>query len=147
MIYSELFNSKKVILEILENFVNGYKGEDTKAIKALSNKIEHMCFNIGCPSAVEPMLRSIINRKLKRWYTIPLYLYKNSSSMVTTVITKIDKRKKTHLAEKYFLDKGGDSFDRPIVMEGHFRWDFDCYILTRDATDYISKFFFNCTYI
>lgn len=52
--------------ESLELQFSEFSLEERESIKALLNKIEHMVFYIGCTNSVEPMLRSICGRKIKR---------------------------------------------------------------------------------
>ena len=52
---------------LLGNFQNDYDGDQPELIKALADKIEHICIYLGSPCSIKPMLRSIVTLKLKRW--------------------------------------------------------------------------------
>lgn len=57
----EIYSNHRQLLEKeLASFVSSYSGPSPDSIKALADKIDHMCNNIGCPSSVLPMLSAIL---------------------------------------------------------------------------------------
>ena len=109
------------LLHELELFKSNYKGNEAIAIYALADKIYHMCTNIGSPSSVEPMLKSIVSGKIKRWY-------KDYDGVI-----QVKTKYKNEINRKYAPNLRGD------LIEGHFRWNFKGYKISRSARDYISR--------
>ena len=50
-----------------ENNPKYLSNADYEALGALADKMEHMIFNIGCPTSIKGMLNSIVERKIKHW--------------------------------------------------------------------------------
>lgn len=129
--------------------------EEFDAIEALADKIEHMIFNIGCPNSVQPMLHSIITRKIKHWqgsdsvetddrtYFVP-YKDEQGQTRTRTLITKghrKGKQLKTR-SEKIIVKKSAGYYgDKGIILTGHFRWNNRGYLLSRKATDMLEDYY------
>lgn len=126
-------NKDKLVTKYLEDFVSNYTGDNPKTIKALSDKIQHMCFHIGCPISVKPMLNSICKMQIKKWQAE--YEYGNDKNV---------RGKQLHGAPQWQLDKYYQTKDGKHKIDiGHFRWDWTAYMITRDDAEYIMKYFFN----
>lgn len=125
---------------------------DFEAIEALTDKIKHMVLNIGCPNSVLPMLQSIVTRRIKRWQGNDALETKDHTVWVCgtdsvrgknkTVVKGFKKGKqlksKDQLARvaksvEYYGDKG-------TILVGHFRWNNRGYLLSRRATELLSKY-------
>lgn len=131
--------------------------DDFDAIEALSDKINHMTNNIGCPCSVEPMIQSIITRKLKHWqgsdsvetddckFHVPI-VGTDGITRTKSFITKghrKGKQLKTR-SEKIIVKKSvGYYKDKGIILSGHFRWNSRGYILSRRATDLLESYYLN----
>ncbi|WP_300571169.1 hypothetical protein [Flavobacterium sp.] len=129
--------------------------EDFEAIEALSDKIKHMILNIGCPNSVEPMLLSIISRKIKHWQAhdnvetkdVTRYHYNNETKEGKTIIVKKGFKKGRQLKNSNDLDKVYNIdgyYHIPIekrVISGHFRWNNRGYLLSRLATDLLDEYY------
>jgi hypothetical protein len=134
---------------------------DFDALEALVGKIEHMVFNIGCPISVDPMIQSIITRRLKHWQgsdsvetkdrkNHTAYKDENGITRLKTIITKghrKGKQLKTKAEKRVVLQ----SFEygatkrgaQGHILTGHFRWNNRGYILSRRATEILESFYYN----
>lgn len=140
-----------------ENDPDFLSKEDFDGIQALTSKIQHMCIQIGCPNSVNPMIESIINRKLKRWLG-------NDPLMGSTE----DKHKSVRVEGKLFpklkksfvgyhkgkqlrtnndlarVRKSQTYYNDPSeVLVGHFRWNNRGYILSRQCTELLSHYYYS----
>lgn len=108
--------------------------EDFEAIEALSNKMNHMMFNIGCPNSIEPMLNSIIERKLKCWQANELFLGGDAEW----------KKKGYQIKTRDCRNRAIKNVERKHhgnnIIKGHFRWNNRGYILSRRATDLLEDY-------
>lgn len=132
--------------------------DDFDAIEALSGKISHMVYNIGCPSSVEPMIQSIITRKLKHWqgsdsietddrkYHIPV-VGADGITRAKMLITKGHRKGKQLKSrdEKRIVWQSKDWMhqEKGFILTGHFRWNNRGYILSRRATELLESFYLN----
>lgn len=166
--YNALLDARllEMVCFFQDNMWDGYSDEndpkfiskdDFDAIEALSRKISHMVYNIGCPCSVEPMIQSIITRKLKHWqgsdsietddrkYHVPV-VGADGLTRAKTIITKghrKGKQLKTR-SEKIIVKKSAGYYgDKGIILSGHFRWNNRGYILSRRATDLLESFYLN----
>lgn len=119
-------NQRKLLQNELDAFIDSYTGENAEAIKALTEKIYHMCFNIGSPSSVKPMLESIVTGKVKTWSND----YDDRGKQLTGYHI-------SYITNKYQDIRTG----KLNIVKGHFRWDFKAYTLDRDDLLYIKKHF------
>lgn len=103
--------------------------DDFEAIQALTDKIEHMVLNIGCPNSVKPMLKSICNRKIKYWCGYDLYCCDKGEQLKTK-----DKRNMVKKATEFEWQRNG-------ILKGHFRWNNRGYMLSRKATDLLELYY------
>lgn len=111
---------------ILSQFhTESFSDDEIKSVIALLGKIEHMVFAIGCPNSVEPMLRSICDRKVKRWLGVNLDFNKNK------------KGKQLKSKDELSMTKEGG------ILVGHFRWNDRGYVLTRNVTNLLQKLIFS----
>lgn len=166
--YTKMIDAKllEMVCFFQENCWDGYSdendpkfitNEDFEAIEALSDKINHMIFNIGCPVSVEPMIQSIISRKLKHWQgsdsvetddrkDYVRYVGEDGITKAKLVITKghrKGKQLKTR-SEKIIVKKSRSYYgNKGIILTGHFRWNNRGYILSRRATDLLDTFYVN----
>lgn len=138
---------RKTLTDDLDKFIKMYNGTQLNLISALADKIKHMCINIGSPSSVMPMLKSIVKGKLKSWYL----------GDYNTLPVKLNPR--MHIAEKdrkysdweYVQIEGTtgecESHWRKIVtsknyIKGHFRWNFgNAYVANYETRNYIQAYF------
>jgi hypothetical protein len=136
----DLWKYKSNIQSVLEAFVNQYNGDEIEPIKALADKIKHMTFRIGSPSSVASMLKSICSRKVKRYFKSVRckkgYYYQHKSK----AYVKIPKYMSNNEAKARNIDEWGNH--EGDFLQGHFRWNYRAYMLTREHTDYINQFFF-----
>lgn len=128
--------------------------EDFEAIEALSDKIKHMIIYIGSPISVEPMLQSIVTRRIKHWQAADniettdktRYEYDEKKGKGRKVITSKGFKKGKQLknnndlrrvyeSEPYYKNKVQDR-----VISGHFRWNNRGYILSRLTTDLLGEY-------
>ncbi len=133
--------------------------EEFDAIEALADKIEHMMFNIGCPNSVQPMLQSIITRRLKHWQGSDSvetkdrkgfiqYKDENGQTRLKTIITKGHKKGK-QLKSKDERRIVLESFEYGVtkrgaqghILTGHFRWNNRGYLLSRKVTDMLEDYY------
>jgi len=167
--YDKLMDAKllEMVCFFQDNMWDGFSDEDDPnfiskddfdAIEALSDKIKHMTYNIGCPNSVAPMLESIITRKLKGWqgsdsvetddrvYHVP-YVGEDGITRTKKLVTKGHKKGKQikSTAEKYIVLKSKDWMfhEKGFIIRGHFRWNNRGYILSRRATDLLQDFYLN----
>lgn len=136
-----------------ENDPKFISNEDFEAIQALTDKIEHMTFNIGCGISVEPMLQSVCQRKIKHWQA------DNNVETKDIIKYSFDKEKRTtHTIKRMGFRKGkqlknNDELRRVYtedgyyhikpqdrIISGHFRWNNRGYILSRRATDLLAYY-------
>ena len=130
--------------------------DDYKAIEALADKMKHMILNIGCPTSIEGMLISIIERKIKHWQAYDCvesddktrYEYDKTLGRGRTIITSKgfkkgkqlknndDLRRVFEASEKWYRRHNVNS-----VISGHFRWNNRGYILSRVATDALNDYY------
>jgi len=106
---------------------------DFVALQALSDKIYHMVFNIGCPLSVPEMLNSICDRKIKYWAS------HWSDDHGKQLKTKSD-RAKVITDGKYKYQR---KYNKIMVDKGHFRWNRKGYTLSRVATDLLRFYTIN----
>jgi len=132
--------------------------DDFDALEALADKISHMVFNIGSPTSVEPMIQSIISRKIKCWqgsdsvetndrvYHVP-YVGADGITRTKRMVTKGHRKGKQLKStdEKRIVHKSKDWMhgDKGIVLRGHFRWNNRAYLLSRLATDLLNEYYLN----
>ena len=126
---------KSNIQNVLSAFVEQYNGNEIEPIKALADKIEHMTFHIGSPSSVVPMLKSICSRKVKRWYRDPHKLWYKDNKGQTQLALRLQ-------VPSWMSNKTAKALSRFDFLQGHSRWNYRAYMLTREHTDYINQFFF-----
>lgn len=100
--------------------------EDFEAIQALTDKIKHMVYNIGCPGSVPEMLRSISQRKIKYWQA-------EGDDKGKQLKRKQDRIKARSL--EYY-----SKYRKRMVIKGHFRWNHRAYTLSRVATDLLAEY-------
>jgi hypothetical protein len=133
--------------------------EEFDSMEALADKIEHMMLYIGCPNSVQPMLQSILTRKIKHWQGSDSVETKDRKTHSTYVDGKGQTRLKTHITKGHKKGKQLKTKDeRRIVLEsfeygvtkkgaqghiltGHFRWNNRGYMLTRKVTDMLQDFY------
>jgi SUMO ligase MMS21 Smc5/6 complex component len=129
--------------------------EDFEGIEALVGKIKHMIFNIGCPLSIEPMLLSIISRKIKHWQANDnvetkdktRYEFDKKLGRGKTIITSKGFKKGKQLKNNSDLRRvySNSSYYRDEVqnrvISGHFRWNNRGYILSRVATDALLDYY------
>jgi hypothetical protein len=104
--------------------------DDFEDIQALSDKMKHMIFNIGCPNSIEGMLWSISERKIKYWGSY----YSNHHGK--QLRTKADRA-------MVIKDNQYKSYKNKTVIKGHFRWNHRAYTLSRRATDLLGYYLVN----
>jgi hypothetical protein len=135
-----------ILKKELEGFIQEYNGDQPFLISALAEKIEHMCVQIGSPSSVMPMLKSIVNGKIKTWSTN----YDNFGEKLNPRMHRAElERKHCDLKHKQIEGTKGDkeSHWRRIVItenfiKGHFRWNHGgTYIANYHTRDYIKAYF------
>lgn len=118
-----------------ENDPKFITNEDFEAIEALSDKMKHMIFNIGCPNSIEPMLNSIIERKIKHWQNHELFYGGDAKH----------KQKGYQLKSKDDLNRARYNHENiknvDGIIKGHFRWNNRGYILSRRATDLLNDYY------
>ncbi len=125
-------NKDKILTKYIDDFVENYKGDDIRPIKALADKIKHMCFNIGSPISVKPMLKSICKMQIKKWQAQDEYGDKKNI-----------RGKQLHGSPQWYLDKYYQTKNGTHNIDiGHFRWDWGAYMISRDDADYIMQYFF-----
>lgn len=107
--------------------------DDFDAIQALTDKIEHICINIGSPCSVKPMLESIISRKIKHWSGYTLFLGDSTIKKGMQLKTK-NQRNMCKKATEYEYQKSG-------IVSGHFRWNNRGYMLSRRATNLLEIYY------
>ena len=141
-------NARNNISKQLHSFIANYKGKQIDELNALAEKIQHMCFNIGCPSSVMPMLQSIANGKIKHWVGrgSDAWLHDDRLSHGK----KVSQRNVHELWRKVGKTKYCNETNQMVYVErnidkGHFRWNWTAYILDYETRDYINDFFFNNT--
>jgi hypothetical protein len=143
-------NASKLTEKYLGSFIAGYTGKQTTEITALVEKINHMMFDIGCPVSVKPMLQAIANRKIKKWFPSGVDNYNGKQTLYKV-------HPKTHIAQAARIAKAdvpkklehlvGDSkrefsnAPKQGYHVGHFRWNWEAYMLDRQTTDYIKEYF------
>ena len=135
---------KSNIQNVLSAFVEQYNGNEIEPIKALADKIDHMTFNIGSPSSVVPMLKSICSRKVKQWYPEPKDNWKKYDYSKKKFPYKLTAKVPIYMSTsdaKALYNKRQNGLGENI-LRGHFRWNYRAYMLTREHTDYIQQFFF-----
>lgn len=130
--------------------------DDYKAIEALADKMRHMILNIGCPTSIDGMLQSIIDRKIKHWQSYDCvesddkkrYVYDETKKIGGFVITSKGFKKGKQLKNNDDLRRvfeGSDKWYRQkninSVISGHFRWNNRGYTLSRVATDALSDYY------
>ena len=166
--YNALLDARllEMVCFFQDNMWDGYSDEndpkfinkdDFDAVEALSDKISHMIYNIGCPVSVEPMIQSIITRKVKHWqgsdsvetddrkYHVSVV---GADGITTTksLITKGHKKGKqlkSRDEKRIVWNSAGYYGDKGIILSGHFRWNNRGYILSRRATDLLESFYLN----
>jgi hypothetical protein len=104
--------------------------DDFVAIQALSDKIKHMVFNIGCPNSVEGMLWSISERKIKYW---------------GSGVSDFNGKQLRTKADRAMVIKSCryEKLKNLQVIKGHFRWNHRAYTLSRRATDLLGYYLVN----
>jgi hypothetical protein len=122
-------NRKKLLEGELGAMLSAYPGDDLDMMTALAGKIEHMCFRIGCPSSVKPMIKSIIGGRVKMWAT-----GKNDHT------GKGFDAKGSQL-HKLNTGRVHRTMGKDEYMQGHFRWNERGYMVTRADRDFLQKFF------
>jgi hypothetical protein len=137
-----------------ENDPSLISDEDYEAIEALVDKVEHMMINIGCPVSVEPMLWSIVSRKVKYWQAednietedIKKYVFDEETERYKEIVTKkgFKKGKQLKSASDKSIVANIDGYyhiaREKRILKGHFRWNNRGYILSRPATDALRIF-------
>jgi len=121
-------NFKQNFLKEIERFVMCYSGLQPHVISALADKMNHMAFNIGSPSSIEGMLKSISKGTIKRWGD---YSKVKSNERFTRGV----QLRGMHVTQM------NRSFE--TIHKGHFRWNFTAYMVDRETQDYINEFWFN----
>jgi hypothetical protein len=111
---------------------------DFEAIQALTDKINHMIFDIGCPNSVIPMLESIIQRKLKRWNG--QYCFYGGDREYKKQGYQIKNKDSLNMVTKALKDEGRGVINNKTILIGHFRWNYRGYILSRRATDLLGQY-------
>lgn len=168
--YNKLMEVKllEMVCFFQDNLYDGYSDEDDPkfiskedfdAMEALADKINHMIFNIGCPNSVEPMIQSIISRKLKYWqasdsietddkkYYLPSKDPSDKFIRTKKIVKKghgkgrqlksKDEKRIVHESKDWMWQTKGE------IIKGHFRWNDRGYIISRRATDLLEEFYFN----
>lgn len=124
-----------------ENDPKFITNDDFEAIQALTDKISHMVFNIGCPNSVIPMLESICTRKIKRWQAERLF-YGDMERKGWIKGKQLRSKDEINIAKKASQCEWGNDG----IIVGHFRWNNRGYILSRRCAelleDYISVFYY-----
>lgn len=123
-------NRNVLIKGEVDLMVSCYKGDNLDVIAALGDKIMHMCLNIGCPSSVKPMLKSIINGKIKMW------------SIGNHYYNKDEFTHKGHQLHGYATGRVHRTLTKEDYVQGHFRWNHMGYMLHRSDRDFLNDFFF-----
>lgn len=138
--YNKSIKSKliEMVCFFQEYMWNGWEDEndpkfvtqaDYEAIEALTDKMEHMILNIGCPLSVEKMLKSITERKLKTWASCNGNTFERGQQLRTKAQKRIQHN------EWY------SNWNRGRMTEtGHFRWNRQAYTLSRRATDLLELY-------
>lgn len=166
--YNKLLDQKllEMVCFFQENLWDGYSDEndpkfiskdDFDALEALTDKISHMVYNIGCPSSVFPMIESIITRKLKHWqasdtietddrtyHAMVIVDGKKKAKKFVTKGHRKGKQLKTR-SEKIIVLKSTCWMHQTkgSILTGHFRWNNRGYILSYRATDLLEIFYLN----
>ena len=142
--FKNALDHRKVIENELNDFVNYYRGDQIREVKALADKIDHMVCYIGSPISVMPMLESIVKGKLKTWATG----CDNRGEKLNPRMHIAEKDRR--FSEGKLIQKEGSSgryendFYKKVTnkeyIKGHFRWDFGTYTIDRETRDYIKMF-------
>ncbi len=89
--------------------------KQSETLKALSKKIYHMIFDIGCPNSVRPMLEKIATGRIK------------------TLTQPVSKGYHT------LYPKGHSELNGQHIGRGHFRWDYKAYMLNSYELESVRK--------
>lgn len=130
--------------------------DDFDAIQALTDKMFHMIFNIGCPNSVLPMLESICTRKIKRWQgnnsietdNHTTWVWDNERRKQKIVVQGFKKGKQLKTIDQVARVKKSKGYynDAGIVLVGHFRWNNRGYLLSRRCTDLLQDYLHSLEY-
>lgn len=125
MLFLEKYiDAKELIQKELDLAIELYNGTQYNLIRALMDKIYHMCFHIGSPSSVIPMIKSIISGKLKMWAL--------SSNLNHCRGDQLNYKTTQEAARKSHGD----------YVKGHFRWNYGIgYIANYETRNFLQKFF------
>lgn len=145
----ELYTNHRVLLQKeLEVFKLQYKGDQPELIEALADKIHHMCEQLGSPSSVLPMLKSIIKGKIKYWS----HSWDDHGRQLNPRIHRAELERK-HCDFKHNKIEGTDGtedshykaeLEQENFVKGHFRWNRgNGYIANFYTRDYIEAFYVN----